>query len=146
MGCIFKYMKKCYTCNINPRTKGKSYCKECESNRSKQYRKLNPHLVTQWNKNRMNKFKQHCGIYLLKCIVTGDFYIGKSTRIPKRIHEHLTDTKRNTSQQIVSLIQKYSHSSFIWGVIEYCDEEILDKKEQYYINKLQPTLNNYGLQ
>lgn len=82
------------------------------------------------------------GIYIL--IIAEDlFYIGRSKNIQKRVTEHIRLLRNNIHYN--SIIQNYynTYKNLEAFCIEKCehDEEILIATEQYYLNKLKPTLN-----
>ena len=136
-------MELCFKCNINPKLSYRSYCRECDNERQKSYRKNNPNKTLQWHQTRMNKWAEQCGIYGVKCLATGDFYIGQSIRIPKRIHEHYNKSNPRKPIKMLELMQQYPTSAFIWGVIEYCDKKMLEIREEFWISNLNPSINTY---
>ena len=138
-------MKLCFKCDSKPRIPHRSYCHECNNEHQKTYRKNNPDITKQWHQNRMNKWAEYCGIYGIKCLVTGDFYVGKSIRIPKRIHEHYNKSNFRKPIKMIELMKHYPTSAFIWGVIEYCNKEMLETKEAFWISNLNPSINIYEL-
>lgn len=85
------------------------------------------------------------GIYIIKCDITGDSYIGCSSDISKRWQEHLTDlTLGKKVPKFQLLVQKYGIKSLSFKILEQNDtftkEELL-KLEASYILDLKPTLN-----
>ena len=85
------------------------------------------------------------GIYIIKCDVTGDSYIGCSSDICKRWQQHITDlTLGNKIPNFQLLVQKYGIKSLSFKVLEQNDtfttDELL-KLEASYILDLKPSLN-----
>lgn len=95
----------------------------------------------------MNKIefelKQKSGIYEFFNLVNGKRYIGSSVDLYNRLHEHLHNLKNNKShnKHFQNAWNKYGEEMFIFGILEYCDEEIRFEREQYYINVLKPEYN-----
>lgn len=82
------------------------------------------------------------GIYCIKNKVTGDRYIGQSKNIAKRISSHKTMLKYNKHQYSngeKSLLQnawnKYGENNFEFKIIEFCNEDKLNEREIFWINK-----------
>ncbi len=82
------------------------------------------------------------GIYKITNKETGDFYIGQSRRLEKRLRAHFQKyIKPYHSKKFKSDIEKYGRDGFKIEILEYCDVSELIQKERYYINKLKPTYN-----
>lgn len=105
----------------------------------------------------MNKIeftlKNKCGIYIIFNINNGKRYIGSSKDLYNRIHEHLHNLNNNKSHNkyLQNSWNKHGEDMFIYGVLEFCDEEIRFNREQYFINCFHPEYNltdnviaNYG--
>jgi group I intron endonuclease len=54
-------------------------------------------------------------------------------------YNHIYKVKRN--YPILSAILKYGYSSIKLEILEYCERNILIKKEQYYLDLLKPKYN-----
>ena len=85
------------------------------------------------------------GIYIIKCDITGDSYIGCSSDIFKRWQQHIIDLENGTKiPQFQLLVQKYGLKSLSFKILEHNDtftkEELL-KLEASYILDLKPSLN-----
>jgi group I intron endonuclease len=83
------------------------------------------------------------GIYKIKNLKTGEFYIGASVKPVRRITEHFTLSKKKdkVSPHLHNSLLEFGKSNFIWGMLEYCPENNLLEREQYWINKLKPKYN-----
>lgn len=80
------------------------------------------------------------GIYML--IINGQFYIGSSVDLFKRLSQHINHLLRNVHHNIrlQRLFNKYKDISF--EILEYVlIPETITNREQYFINKLKPELN-----
>lgn len=76
------------------------------------------------------------GVYKLTNIVTKKYYIGSSVNIHKRIIDHFSKLKRKIhhSKKFQNSYNKYGKSNFVHEVLEYCEIEKLQEKEQYYLD------------
>lgn len=76
------------------------------------------------------------GIYKFTNTINGKSYIGQSTNIKKRRTNHKSWAKclRDTSY-IDSEMSKYGFDNFTFEILEECNPEELDEREQYYIKK-----------
>lgn len=85
------------------------------------------------------------GIYKIKNLLNGMCYIGSSVNIQNRFYRHINSLNQNNHHNI--LLQrawnKYGSKAFVFGVIEYTDEKIYDK-EQNYINLYNSDTRKYG--
>lgn len=82
------------------------------------------------------------GIYKITNKNNGKVYIGQSNNIERRISEH----KRVRSLTIDDYINVLGADNFIYEVIEECPQELLDQKEQEYIEKYDSIKNGYNNQ
>lgn len=80
------------------------------------------------------------GIYLITNKVSGGSYVGKSVDIHRRFIEHRTvNAEHNGSLKAAFL--KYGVECFSFEVLEECPVEMLNEREMYYIDKLNPSYN-----
>ncbi len=78
------------------------------------------------------------GIYCIENTVNGKKYVGQSKDIKDRWRRHISELrkcKHNNSYLQDSWIA-YGESAFKFYVLEECSPELLDEKEQYYIDSL----------
>ena len=84
-------------------------------------------------------------VYKITNTVTGDFYIGSSNDVKRRWAEHKSPSrwnKRPNNPMYIDM-QEYGKDKFEFQVIEVVEEGSLKEKEQYFIEILKPTYNNY---
>ena len=83
------------------------------------------------------------GIYQIKNIITGDFYIGSSNNINRRLYLHKYSLKKQNHHSIVlqRAFNKYGEENFEFIVLEECEKEYLINKEQYYLDNYNPIYN-----
>ena len=75
----------------------------------------------------------NCGIYKLTNKLNGKSYIGQSKQLTNRKYQHLNTNKNHLILKDTQEINFKNH--IIWEILEYCSQELLDAREQYYINK-----------
>lgn len=92
-------------------------------------------LDINWNKS---------GIYKIINIINNNYYIGSAKSIRKRLSLHITLLKKNKhhSKHLQNAWNKYGEESFKSEIIEECEIQYLIKKEQYYIDILNPVYNS----
>lgn len=84
------------------------------------------------------------GIYQIKNIITGKYYIGSSVDIKKRWNQHLKTLRRGThrNKHLQRAYDKYGENAFQFEVLEtILFNDCLIELEQKYINKLKPEYN-----
>ena len=80
------------------------------------------------------------GIYKITNIINNDCYIGKSKNIEHRWKQHKYRYKKDEYKNyyIYRAFKKYGIENFKFEVLEYCDEDILIEREQYYYDLYNP--------
>ena len=76
------------------------------------------------------------GIYKITNTKNSKVYIGKSTNIERRWKEHIRHSKDECTKEkspIHKAINKYGADSFVFQVLEECEEELLNDREMFYI-------------
>ena len=85
-------------------------------------------------------------IYRITNIINFRIYIGSSIHVETRWKEHLNDLRKNKHPNYY--LQKdfnlYGEDKFIFSIVEECNKDELQKKEQFYLDKWQPFHKNYG--
>ena len=84
------------------------------------------------------------GIYRIRNIVTGDFYIGSSYKIDLRYKQHIRLLKLNKHHSPIFqyAFNKYGIDSFLLEIICHCEINLLEMLEQFYINSCRPYYNS----
>ena len=80
------------------------------------------------------------GIYIITNKINNKFYIGQSNDIFRRFMEHKNLNKKGC-RLLHAAIKKYGVENFKFEILEECTIENLDRKEIFYIEKLQPEYN-----
>jgi group I intron endonuclease len=81
-------------------------------------------------------------IYLLRNMVNGKIYVGKTVNTPeKRFRQHI-DASKQKKTYLHRSISKHGEEHFVVEVLEVVhDKNLLDSKEIYWISKLEPEYN-----
>ena len=79
------------------------------------------------------------GIYKITNLINGKCYIGQSVHIERRFSEHC---RPSSTSVIAKAIQKYGKENFSFKVLEECDLESLNYKEQYWIKHFNSLIPN----
>ena len=82
-------------------------------------------------------------IYKIVNNLTGDFYIGKTTKTKEqRLQRHFYSSLYGSETHLHRAIRKYGESNFTIEEIENpLPKDILDEREMYWIKKLNPPYN-----
>lgn len=89
------------------------------------------------------------GIYKFTNKITGESYIGQSVNIKKRYNQHKNRHDKFNKEKAIedtyfhSMLRWYGFHNFSFEILEECNKECLNEKEQYYI-KLFKTLYPNG--
>jgi len=88
------------------------------------------------------KYKGSC-IYIIRNLVNGKRYIGSTSSFNNRkaVHNLLLRKNKHFNKHLQSAYNKYGYDSFKFFILEKCSKEILQNKEQYYIDNFKPEYN-----
>lgn len=84
------------------------------------------------------------GVYRIQNIRNGKFYIGSTNiNFNRRWQQHINQLNGNKhyNRYLSNAWTKYGEESFIFGIIEYCEEGSVLEREQFYIDTLKPQYN-----
>jgi group I intron endonuclease len=83
-------------------------------------------------------------IYLIINKENGHKYIGQTTQALNKVwQQHIQESKRMSSKPLHKAFRKYGVDKFLIKVIDECNQNLLDEKENYWIQKYD-TLNGYN--
>lgn len=86
-----------------------------------------------------------CGIYCIKNLINEKIYIGYSRDILNRWKQHCRKSRRNDSNTyLYNAMNYYGLENFSLQILEICKEGELQKKEKYWIDKLNSNNRNIG--
>ena len=80
------------------------------------------------------------GIYLLRNLETQETYVGQSKDLNYRYKEHIYHNQSKVDKDI----RNYGKECFDFIVLELCDHDELDEKEEYYIDALESDKYGYN--
>lgn len=86
------------------------------------------------------------GIYKIKNIVTGKFYVGSAVDIKERWRNHKSQLRHNKhhSIKLQRSYNKHGVDNFVYEIIEECFEDVIIKREQFYIDFCSAVKNGYN--
>lgn len=88
------------------------------------------------------------GVYRLINKINGKSYIGSSIYLSNRFNNYyyLSSLTSQVKGSIIiyRALLKYGYKNFSLDILEYCESNMLRKREEYYINILKPEYNILG--
>ena len=80
--------------------------------------------------------KSNNGIYYIQNTITGQLYIGQTSRLDERESEHFRQLRDNChfNKHLQNSYNKYGEDAFKFEIIERCSPECLDKYEKAYVD------------
>jgi group I intron endonuclease len=90
----------------------------------------------------IENFKQ-AGVYALICKVSNQFYIGSSVYLGARLLDYMQPAYLGirASSPVIRAIVKYGYTNFCFVILETCSPEIVLKREQFWLDFLNPEYN-----
>lgn len=96
--------------------------------------------------NFMARVTRRCGVYAIINQVSAHRYIGSSCSINRRWAEHRYDLRhgKHKSEYLQNAWNKYGETSFVFTILEIVESpELLQEREQHYMDFFQPEYNIY---
>jgi group I intron endonuclease len=89
------------------------------------------------------ELQQKSGIYCLINTNNQKKYVGSSKNIYQRLQKHRAYLRKNIHEnaKLQNSWNKHGESNFQYFILEFCDEEHLLEREQFYIDTLKPWYN-----
>ncbi len=83
------------------------------------------------------------GIYQIMCVPNGRIYVGSSSHIHQRWYSHRRVLRLGThsNDHLQYAWSKYGEAAFVFTVLESCEKEQLEEREQFYISTMKPSFN-----
>lgn len=80
----------------------------------------------------------NAGIYAIKNVINEKRYIGSTSKLSKRWSQHKRELNRNVhfNSYLQNAWNKNGENSFVYEIIENCDENILMDREEFWIKSL----------
>jgi excinuclease UvrABC nuclease subunit len=98
-------------------------------------------LVNQ-RKEMSDFLKGKSGIYCFLNKTNGNYYIGSSVNLRRRImYEYFANKNSGSSMIIVKAIKKYGLANFELFILEFCDKNEIISREDYFIQLYKPQYN-----
>jgi group I intron endonuclease len=90
--------------------------------------------------------KDKSGIYCLTNIINNKSYVGCSKNLKNRLgnylsKEYLKKVLLRSNSLIAVALLEHGHANFRLDILEYCNNNILIEREQFYIYKISPEYN-----
>jgi len=78
------------------------------------------------------------GIYRITHILSNRFYIGQAVNIERRwsAHKRMLDNNKHHAFYLQSVWNKYGATAFVFEIVEVCNIEDLDAREQLYLDQM----------
>jgi group I intron endonuclease len=87
--------------------------------------------------------KRISGVYIIKCTITNEAYIGSCVCIRKRLRDHMALLRGN--KHYSALMQKrfneHGETAFTSYALETCSHNQLLEREQHWLDQTEPTFN-----
>jgi len=83
------------------------------------------------------------GIYLWTNLINGKQYVGSGVSLKRRFlrYFNINHLIQNNCMYICRTLLKHGYSNFSLSIIEYCSIKEIYKREDYYLNLLDPEYN-----
>ena len=83
------------------------------------------------------------GIYIIKSVVNGKFYIGSSNNVHRRWRDHRAMLRKDAhyNAKMQNHFNKYGKDCFSFKIVEVCPIDKLIIREQHWIDLLTPPFN-----
>lgn len=91
-------------------------------------------------------YKKITGIYKILNIKNNKLYVGSALSVYSRLntHKRLLNNKKHPNSHLQKSWEKYGLENFIFEIIEECDVNLLQEREEYYIKHYQANNNKFG--
>lgn len=85
-------------------------------------------------------------IYVGVCVPTRKIYVGSSFNSDKRIHRHklLLNSGKHVNRHMQSSWRKYGAENFSWSVVDECQSDVRNDREQQWIDFLRTSDPTFG--
>lgn len=103
-------------------------------------------LVLRRNTSMKFSIPRSPGIYIIKCLKNGKFYIGSSINLRARLNQHRNDLRKDkhANKHLQAAWNKYGEKQFEFKILEYCERDMTLIREQHFIDVLRPYERGIG--
>lgn len=84
-------------------------------------------------------------IYLVRNLLNGKCYVGQTKNFTERVRGHLREADNGKGYAFHAAIRKHGKESFVFEVIEECDDEIANERERIWIERFDSFKRGYNL-
>lgn len=86
------------------------------------------------------------GIYIIQNLSNGKVYIGQSRGLRHRLIQHKSELKRNVhyNSHLQRTFNESGISAFSFKVLEFCESDVIDDRERYWISFYNSGDDRYG--
>ena len=92
-----------------------------------------------------SKSLKQSGLYVITNSETGKKYVGRAVCLRQRYNRHLNDLlkSKHSNKHLQRSFDKCGKDKFVFDIIEFCDKDILEQKEQVLLNEIQKNKEQY---
>jgi len=83
-------------------------------------------------------------IYTFKNLINGKVYVGQTKHPKRRQKEHLKCANEGSEGRLYWAIRKYGKENFLFEVIEECEDDITNQREEFWISHFDSFENGYN--
>lgn len=73
-------------------------------------------------------------MYLIRNVITQKVYVGQTKNVAQRKAGHLYDARRGLDRPLYRSIRKHGAENFVFEVLEQCEDDLIDDREQYWVS------------
>lgn len=86
------------------------------------------------------------GVYVIKCLKNGKFYIGSSVNLRARLNDHRNSLRKgkHRNRHLQAAWNKYGEKQFEFKILEYCERDMTLIREQHFLDILRPYERSIG--
>lgn len=90
--------------------------------------------------------KNKAGVYIIQNLLNGKVYVGASRNVHSRLSDHKVALRGgyHVNLHLLSAYKKNGEHSFLFDVLEYCDERYIYSQENYWCNMLNAHNRKFG--
>ena len=124
-------------------TMEKGYLKDREIYKNlPHYKKTHEKQLLEHHGDNLPFIDKKAGIYLITNKITKKKYVGQSLNLMERFFQYCNYYRIYDRPTLIhKALLKFGYRNFSFSIIEYCDSNLLNSREQHYINKFKPQYN-----